>query len=158
MTMRVWTLGPLTDRPFDGESSLEKGGRWHRPGTRLAYSSESLPLAVLEFLVHLDDGPPRDLHCYALDVPVGWLEWLRPDELPTGWNALRAPDALCDITARWLVERTSPALCVPSAVVEECWNVLLNPEHPSWQRPLRPTASRPFRIDPRLLGGTRGSP
>ena len=149
--MRIWTLAPLTDRPFDGDSSVEKAGRWHRPGMRVAYTSESLPLALLELLVHLDEGLPEDLHAYALEVPVGWLEWLQPDELPPGWNQPGSPDALRDLVARWLAARTSPALCVPSAIVEECWNVLLNPEHPSWQRPLRPAVSRPFTIDSRLL-------
>ncbi len=149
--MRVWTLAPPTDRPFEGESTVDKAGRWHRPGMRIAYTSESLPLALLELLVHLDGGEVPAVHAYALDVPDGGLVRIDPVTLPAGWREDPPPELLCDITARWLADGSAPALAVPSAIVEEAWNVLVNPEHPDWERPLRAAEARPFEIDPRLL-------
>ncbi|HET6981531.1 MAG TPA: hypothetical protein VFI53_05280 [Myxococcaceae bacterium] len=40
---------------------------------------------------------------------------------------------------------------MPSAIVDEGWNVLLNPEHPRWNGCLRPVQSRLFQIDDGLL-------
>ncbi len=149
--MRVWTLAPPTDRPFEGDSTVEKAGRWHRPGMRIAYASESLPLALLELLVHLD-GPPGAVHAYALDVPDALTGRVERDALPPTWRDDPAPPELCEVTGRWLSEKRAAALLVPSAVVEDAWNVLIDPAHPSWSRPLRPVIARPFEIDPRLLG------
>src|SRR2546427_12490373 len=48
--------------PFDGEGAYRYGGRWASPGIRLAYASEHLSLAMIEYFVHLDrDDPPPDL-------------------------------------------------------------------------------------------------
>jgi RES domain-containing protein len=149
--VRVWTLGPPTDRPFDGDSSLEKPGRWHRAGMRVAYTSESLPLALLELLVHLDGVQAPDLRAYAIDVPDRALAKVDLAALPPGWDEDPPPDVLCDVTGRWLAEGSAPALGVPSAIVDEGWNVLLNPGHSHWRGSLRPVESRPFEIDGRLL-------
>jgi RES domain-containing protein len=149
--VRVWTLGPPSERPFDGDSSLEKPGRWHRPGMRVAYASESLPLALLELLVHLDEGHVPELRAYAIDIPEGGLAEVDPAKLPSGWDEDPPPETLCKVTERWLADGSAPALRVPSAIVDHAWNVLLNPEHPGWNRPLRPVESRRFDIDRRLL-------
>lgn len=149
--MRVWTLAPPTDRPFEGESTVEKAGRWHRPGMRVAYTSESLPLALLELLVHLDGAEPPSVHAYALDIPEEAVGRVTPEQLPLDWREDPPPPSLAQHTARWLAAKTTAALAVPSAVVEGAWNVLIDPEHPSWERPIQPSDARPFEVDPRLL-------
>jgi RES domain-containing protein len=118
---------------------------------RVAYTSESLPLALLELLVHLDGVQAPDLRAYAIDVPDRALAKVDLAALPPGWDEDPPPDVLCDVTGRWLAEGSAPALGVPSAIVDEGWNVLLNPGHSHWRGSLRPVESRPFEIDGRLL-------
>lgn len=40
---------------FEGEGAYRFGGRWNTPGTRIMYTASTLPLALLEVLVHLEE-------------------------------------------------------------------------------------------------------
>ena len=61
--VRVWRLCKSKHAAFDGEGARLAGGRWNRRGTAVVYASESLSLAALELLVHVDaallPGRPR---------------------------------------------------------------------------------------------------
>ena len=48
---------------FSGEGARIYGGRWTSPGKRVIYTAESVSLAFLEVLVHLDSST---LHNYML--------------------------------------------------------------------------------------------
>ena len=57
-----------------------------------------------------------------------------PDELPAGWRSYPPAPALADLGRTWLVARTSAVLLVPSAVVPNEWNAVLDPTHPDFAR------------------------
>lgn len=42
------------DSIFSGECAFLNGGRWNSQGNRVIYTAQSLSLATLELLVHLD--------------------------------------------------------------------------------------------------------
>jgi len=72
-----------------------------------------------------------------------------PSELPANWRSYPAPDALADVGARWARELRSPVLAVPSAVIPQELNYLLNPLHSDFKR-IRVGKPDNFRFDPRL--------
>ncbi len=119
----------------------------------MVYASAHLSLAVLEALVHTDpDALPDDLTAFEVEVPDGLaVERVEVEDLPEAWaHGVECP--VCrEIGERWTSEGRAVALIVPSAVVPEEANVLLNPRHPA-AAGVRVAVSRPFAFDPRLVG------
>ena len=154
--MRVWRLCRRAHAAPDGEGARRYGGRWNQRGTALVYTSASASLAALEYFVHLDpeDAPP-DLILVPADIPPAVaVRELRSGELPADWRSLPAPEALAALGTSWARRLESAVLSVPSAVVPEERNYLLNPAHPEFRRIVFGRA-RPFSFDPRMWGRRR---
>lgn len=136
---------------YDGEGARLYGGRWNHPGTRVVYASSTLSLAALEVFVHADpDTVPLDLAAIRLTLPAGTeIESVQPGELPTDWRAYPAPESLRDLGDDWIARALTPALTVPSAVVPQELNVLLDPRHPALAA-LQAELAVPFSFDPRM--------
>ena len=149
--MRVWRLCSRTHRRFDGEGARLYGGRWNHPGTSIVYTSGSLSLAALELFVHVDtDLAPTGLIAIAADIPED-VAFVTVDiaKLARNWRAYPAPETLRDITAAWIKESATAVLAVPSAVIPNEQNYLLNPTHPDFSR-IRIQRAIPFEFDPRM--------
>jgi RES domain-containing protein len=135
---------------FDGEGARLHGGRWNSPGTALVYTAESQALAALELLVHLQSS---QLLLSFSAVPASFdgrsVEALDPGRLPRGWRRYPAPPALQQIGDRWAAELRSAVLQVPSAIVPDERNFLLNPAHPDFKK-IRIGPPAPFEYDARL--------
>jgi RES domain-containing protein len=141
------------DHPLEGEGARRYGGRWSYPGTQVVYTAGSLALAALEVLVHVDhDLAPTDLVMIAIEVPRGIrTETIPQADLPPHWRITPAPDHLQRLGTAWIQRGTSALLQVPSAVIPEESNYLINPAHPACRR-LKVGSPRPFTFDPRLFG------
>jgi RES domain-containing protein len=150
--MRVWRLCRRKHAAFDGEGARLAGGRWNRRGTAVVYASETLSLAALEYLVHLDFVlAPPDLTAVAAEIPDSLpVTRLEAADLPRNWRSYPAPDALAELGTTWITTRRTVALSVPSAIVPAERNVLLNPAHPDFKK-LRLLPPERFSFDPRLL-------
>ncbi len=136
---------------FDGKAAQQFGGRWNSPGRGAVYASASKSLAVLEVLVHLDVGRtlPR-LVAFTFDVDATLVDRLPDTQLPRHWRTSRGLVATQQTGDAWLVSGRALALAVPSAIVPEELNYLLNPAHPTFAR-LKFGRSIPFILDPRLM-------
>jgi RES domain-containing protein len=130
--MRLWRLTRAIhlDAPLSGLGAKKYGGRWNSKGQAVVYMSESLELALLEALVHLDpDLIPKDMHQVCIEVDDSLVVPLM-QALPDGWD--RPPPhrtSVREIGDRWLRDRSSLALAVPASVLPGRRNVLLNPMH-----------------------------
>jgi RES domain-containing protein len=131
-------------RPFadlSGEGARRYGGRWNSPGRPLVYAAESAALAVLEVRVHLDldwSILPDDYVIVAID-----LFTLEPETIAD------IPDDPRAAGDAWLARRASALLRVPSAIVRESANILINVAHPDAQR-IAIGSVRRFSFDERL--------
>lgn len=135
---------------FDGEGARRYGGRWNSPGTPLVYTSATRALATLELLVHLQAS--ELLAAYVLietTFDAALVERLDPARLPRAWRAFPSHVSLQEIGDRWAAERRSAVLEVPSALVPEESNFLLNPRHRDFAKIAVGRSSR-FELDPRL--------
>jgi RES domain-containing protein len=120
---------------FDGKAAQRFGGRWNSPGRRAVYASASKSLALLEILVHLDVGRPLPrLVTFAFDVEDRLIERLPAAQLPRYWRTSRGLPITQRIGDEWLASRRALALAVPSAIVPEESNYLLNPAHRAFGR------------------------
>jgi len=151
--MWIYRICSRPYRTLDGEGARIHGGRWSFPGTAVVYASESLSLAALELLTHVDaDLMPRDLVWIGIEVPGKLeVEEVRLEDLPAGWQRYPAPERLQEIGSAWANSSRSAILSVPSAIIPQERNYLLLPRHPDFRR-LKVSRPRPFRLDPRLLG------
>jgi RES domain-containing protein len=152
---RVWRLcrRKYAASAFDGEGARRFGGRWNPPGVRVVYASETISLAALEALVHFDPTEaPDDLVVIPVDIPTGVEVAERTLRiLPATWRSTPGSARLQELGADWVRAGKTAVLAVPSVVVPEERNYLLNPGHPDFARVKR---GRPkaFSIDPRLYG------
>lgn len=128
------------------------GGRWNRPGTPIVYTSGTLSLAVLEFLVRVDsDLLPDSLVSVKAIIPESVvIQTIHPSDLPSNWKDKIIPAAVQDLGTAWANAATSAVLKVPSVVIEHEWNYVLNPRHSDFKK-IRWESAVPFSFDPRLL-------
>lgn len=153
--MRVWRIcaARYAAETLMGRGGLLASGRWHSQGRPAVYTSASLSLAALEVLVHVDrDLLPPGLAQVEIEVPddVAVLS-LGVESLPEGWRRYPGPPELRELGDRWLAEGATAVLQVPSAVIPQEVNYLLNPLHPGISR-VAVVSQAPFAYDTRLLG------
>ena len=150
--MFVWRLTHNKHVAPDGEGARRYGGRWNRPGTPIVYTSGTLSLAVLEFLVHVDsDVLPDALVSVKAIIPDSVaIQTIHPSDLPGNCKDKIIPVAVQDLGSSWANTATSLVLKVPSVVIEHEWNYVLNPLHPDFDK-IRWEHGVPFSFDPRLL-------
>jgi RES domain-containing protein len=143
----VWRLANSRYPPLIGEGARLAGGRWNSAGQYAVYTSESLALCLAESLVHIPGALPRGYLTFKIFVPDDSIELLDDASLRAGWeDALAYTRQLGD---EWLISRRSLALAVPSVVLPESTNIILNPLHPRAPE-LSVIDQRPFTFDPRL--------
>jgi RES domain-containing protein len=93
---------------------------------------------------------PRDLVAVAADVPGDIaISRLRPRDLPADWRRYPPPEALAALGTEWVRRGLTAIMAVPSAVVAQELNYLLNPSHADFRR-LRIRRPAPFRFDERM--------
>ncbi len=117
---------------LDGTGGLFASGRWHTRGRQVVYCTENPSTALLEILVHLEidtEDRPQNFRVLRVDGPdTVSMTTVNPADLPKDWREkLLFTQSVGD---RWLMERRSALLRVPSALVPETWNLLVNPAHP----------------------------
>jgi RES domain-containing protein len=135
-----------------GAGSLRTPGLWHTRGRRVVYCAQSPAAALLEILVHFEidiqDLPVR-YRLLKIEVPDDvHVERISPDQLPADWP--ETTEVTRGLGDDWLARDSAALLSVPSAIVPETFNVLLNPAHQDAKR-IVIVRAREYAIDPRLL-------
>jgi len=134
----VWRIGmdtpDYTADDIKGLGAKTSGGRWNRKGTAIVYCSATRALACLETIVHLAAGDlPLNRYLVRIDIPDEiWdkRETLTAETAQVGWDAMPAGKVSLDTGDQWVSKGSSCVLEVPSAIVHEEMNVLINPAHP----------------------------
>jgi len=137
---------------FDGEGAKRSGGRWNSPGRRVIYTSATASLAILEILAHL--GSARALTAWVLiecRFEPQLMTSIDPSTLPPQWQRYPAPAGVQTLGDRWIEAGISAVLAVPSVLVPQEKNYMLNPAHPDFAR-IEILPAVPFALDARLGG------
>lgn len=121
-----------------GTGAKIEGGRWNRPGSALLYTSTSRALACLETLVHLARRSRFPFNRYLVEVTVPADAWnartVFDPAAHVGWDAEPVGRVSLDWGDAWAGAGTTLLAVVPSVVVPEEANVLVNPAHPDHAR------------------------
>lgn len=154
--IRAWRSA--TDTPgytaddLSGAGAKLSGGRWNRPGNAMLYCATNISLAVLETFIHLKAGG-LPLNRYLVEFTIPDDVWARAASMPAppgGCDAIPAGRGSLDAGDAWLKGRQSALMVVPSVILAEDCNVLINPLHPDAQR-ITAGKTRKWVYDPRLM-------
>ncbi len=150
--MLVWRITRESYQALDGEGARLNVGRWNSEGVAVVYTSTTLALAALEYLVHVDpEDVPEELVAVQIQIPNGLPEErIQPDGLPGDWNEVPDHPACTRVGDTWASNASTALLRVPSAIVPEEENVLINPMHSDAER-IAVVRTRAFVFDRRLL-------
>jgi len=135
---------------WTGIGARDYGGRWNSKGVAVVYTAQNRALAAMEQLVHL--VRPRLLKGYVIagiSFDDSDVHRLHPATLPPHWDDPVAPPALRKFGDDWVAAGSHLVLAVPSAVVREEWNFLVNPGHSDFAS-LAKSPAEPFVYDDRL--------
>lgn len=135
-----------------GTGAKSYGGRWNRKGTAMIYTAESRSLASVEYLVHMPMAiTPNDLSIACIEIPDGITSLqFEASRLPKNWREYPAPDSLATMGNGWAKEGKSLLLRVPSAVIEDEFNILINPLHSDFKA-VKITEVKKYFFDDRLM-------
>lgn len=133
---------------FSGEGARLYGGRWNSVGTSLVYTSGTKALAALESLVHLN--PPVIFKYVAIPVEFDDALVEKAVSLPPDWNDDPPPPATKKIGDLWVALARSAILELPSVIIPDEPNYLINPGHPDFKKVFIGNPEL-FSFDPRLL-------
>ena len=134
---------------LSGTGARLYGGRWNSEGRSMVYLTSSRSLGVLEALAHLSPtNLPNDYCLMTIEAPDSFQE-VESQSLPQNWHDFTEPNSLKQIGNKFLQENKYLLLKVPSAIVEEEFNYLMNPMHPKATK-VKILSSKPFHFDPRL--------
>ncbi|MBI4699448.1 MAG: RES family NAD+ phosphorylase [Nitrospirae bacterium] len=138
---------------FTGEGARIGGGRWNHVGTPVVYVSETLSLAALELFVHFtrkDIKLVKSLVAIPLDIPNSLkTEEVSVKKLKLGWRVSPPSNYTKDIGTKWAQGGTSSILRVPSALIPDEYNLVLNPKHADFVK-IRIGNPQPFTLDERM--------
>lgn len=152
----LWRIG--VDTPHytaedpSGEGARRTSGRWNREGRPALYASASIALACLETMAHKNQsGLPLNRYLIRIEVPGALWRKRRVIDAGqhVGWDAIPTGKVSLDIGDAWLREQTALILEVPSVIVPEETNCVLNPLHPEMKR-LRMKKVRKWLYDARV--------
>lgn len=157
MTVHLWRIAADTPEwdaeDLAGKGAAARGARWNQPGDHVTYASTSISLAAWETRAHVGRGMALPWNRVLVRIAVpddAWRAHVRlPRTLPVGWDAI--PEGLVSrrLGSSWLRTGASLLLVVPSVIIPEEDNVLINPAHPDRAR-VSATRVRRFVYDHRV--------
>lgn len=136
---------------LSGNGARIYGGRWNSVGKPMLYLASSRSLAVLEVLVHISPTQMVSDACMVeIDVPDESIAEIDAQILPEGWQDPSPPIILQKLGDLFLSNKNFLLMKVPSAVVKQEHNYLLNPLHPL-AASVKIIKTEPFSFDNRLF-------
>lgn len=151
--IRVWriTHRKYADTAFSGEGARLFGGRFNSEGQPAVYTSGSLSLALLEIFVQTNDRAffNKAVLLHA-DIPARFIHSPSTNLLPDRWDEIPYARASQLYGDRWLAQQKFTVLKVPSVVVPQEYNFVINPLHQDFDK-IKISNALPLPLDPRFF-------
>lgn len=100
----------------------------------MVYASASLSLATLELLVHTQDLSViiENYIVIPIQFDAAFVDFIADEQLPDHWSNPQVHVSSQLFGDRWAQSQSNPVARVPSVVIENEYNYLLNPMHPDF--------------------------
>ena len=135
---------------LSGKGAALYGGRWNNKDTYVLYTAQSRALALLETVVHMGKVPVIGYCMATIEIPEDSIQVYAADQLPNDWDSNPGPDYLRTIGDNFIRSNKYLALQIPSVLMMEDHNYLINPAHPLFRK-VSITSQRPISFDERLF-------
>ena len=137
---------------LSGRGAEISGGRWNSKGVAALYTSSSRALCVMEILVHVPAGIiPKDYYLISIEFPDNILiKTIDVKKLPANWNSNPISAVTQRIGGTFFSGQKELVLKVPSAIIKDDWNYLINPMHKDFNQ-VKINSSEPFGFDAQLF-------
>jgi RES domain-containing protein len=138
--------------PLSGIGASLVGGRWNSVGIEMIYTSQSRALAILEVLAHLPKTLlPDDLVLLQIKIPESLpITKISKSKLPENWHQFPPLRSTKQKGDQFIKLGKTLLLQVPSALVKDEYNYLINPHHADFKK-ISIVKIEKFNLDNRLL-------
>jgi len=127
------------------------GGRWNSKGNALIYTSESRALCTAEIAVHIPLGIiPSNYDIISIKIPDKLIQVLDTSILTNKWKRFPHSEETQKIGDKFLADNEFVALKVPSSVIQDENNIVINPKHPKFKE-IKILSIEPYAFDERLF-------
>jgi RES domain-containing protein len=135
--MSIWFRGAQNQQPeivFSGDGGLYVAGRWNHKGTKAVYCSQSISLCTLEWLSHNGLSVSGfSYYKFSIEIPDELIVKYISSDLPKEWKNTPSPNLNRDFAAKnFYAPNQYLAMAIPSVMVPEEYNLVLNPLHPAF--------------------------
>ena len=146
---RITTKKYALDRACYGARS--EGGRWNPIGFPVLYAGATVEICALEKFVHLAGAKHPPLVLVSVELPDNESLIIQPAiaDLPPDWAELPAPESTQIFGRDTLVKYRALAMLIPSAIIPEALNAVINADHPAYDQ-VKLSIEREFRFDARM--------
>ena len=137
MTVHLWRVA--SDTPswtaddMSGKGAASKGARWNHPGEAVTYVATSISLAAWETRAHFGRGTTLPWNRFLVRIDVPDEIWAAREvlgrPLPVGWDAISEGLVSRNLGSSWLKSGRTALLTMPSVIIDEEDNVMVNPAH-----------------------------
>ena len=129
-----------------------KAARWNKDGEFVIYTGETRSLAMLENIVHKSIQTGLDYETMIISITDSEAVFSRKkiSDLPSNWRDISAYSKLQDIGSKWYHSKESLVLQVPSVIVPQEFNYIINANHPEFKNRITLVRQEEFVLDNRL--------
>lgn len=129
-----------------------RAARWNSNGHFMLYTASTRALACLENMVHRRSvGADGLFRVTLIEIPDNLkIKKISRDKLPDNWQEYINYTSCQAIGDAWLKENKTVVLQVPSAIIAEEYNFLINPQHPNFSN-IKMHSIEQFKFDERLI-------
>jgi RES domain-containing protein len=127
--------------------------RWNIAGQSVLYTGSSRSLSTLELVVHRAAiQPMKDYRVMVISVAdeEQLIRHVRIRDLRPDWRAMAAYPSLQKIGSDWYANQETLLLKVPSAIIIQEYNYLINVKHPDFAGKVRLVRAEDYFWDARL--------
>ncbi len=151
--MIVYRITKKEHSALDGMGGLYGPGRWHKKGNLVIYTSEHASLAAWEKMVHVAsfENLPENLLLVEIEIPDhAKIETVPQEILVDGWDSFPFTNETVNYGTSFLRSKEQLVLRVPSVIIPEEYNIILNPLHPDIHS-CKVIRTKPFNFDKRVI-------
>lgn len=134
-----------------GLQASGRAARWNPNKVAVIYTSSSQSLACLENVVHRTYlGLNHDFKALTIHIPdTIEQEEIKLADLPSDWKDFEQMPYTQILGNKWITEERTAVMKIPSSIIAQEHNYLLNPAHPEFKK-IKITAVEPFVFDERI--------
>ena len=130
-----------------------RSNRWNYQGEKVIYTASSRSLACLENVVH-SSGEALSQHFSVVVIYIpdnSSMEVIQLDQLPNDWNQTIRSKTCKNFGSGWIKSNHSLLLQVPSSIIPEEKNYLINPNNKEFNK-VKIVDRQEFLFDQRIKG------